>query len=90
MEVIYKKSFHKTLLNVPQRTQIQVKEVIEKLVQSKNLETSGVDYRKMQGFNTFYRIRVGDYRVGIEYIHPTVIVITILTRSTIYKKFPSE
>ncbi len=88
MEVIYKSSFSKTLLRVPKQTQNQVREVIEKLLHAENLATSGVDYKKLQGFKTFYRIRVGDYRIGLEYLHPTIIVMTIFSRSAIYKKFP--
>jgi len=43
----------------------------------------------MQGFKTFYRIRIGDYRIGIELENPTTLrFIIVLHRKNIYKKFP--
>jgi mRNA interferase RelE/StbE len=42
----------------------------------------------MEGFKTFYRIRIGDYRVGIELKKDTVWFITIATRKDIYKNSP--
>ena len=50
-----------------------------------------LDYTKMEGQRkgeNYYRIRIGDWRMGMEYIHPKVIVLRILARGTIYKHFP--
>lgn len=45
--------------------------------------------KKIQGFKKFYRIRIGDYRIGIELINSkTVLFITVAHRKDIYKKFP--
>ena len=45
--------------------------------------------KKMLGFATYYRIRVGQYRVGLELIDTdTVRLIVVLHRKDIYKKFP--
>lgn len=45
--------------------------------------------RKMSGFSTYYRIRVGDYRIGIEATGAeTVRFITIAHRKDIYSVFP--
>lgn len=38
----------------------------------------------------YYRTRVGEWRIGIKYIDPQVVCITILHRGTIYKKFPPQ
>lgn len=88
MEVIFKKSFAKTLKLTPKPIQQASREVIEKLSAAKSLETAGVDYKKLEGQKkgtNYYRIRIGDWRIGIEYIKPDVIMITILHRGTIYK-----
>ena len=44
--------------------------------------------KKMEGFNTFYRTRVGDYRIGLEMKKDTLWFIIIANRKEIYKKFP--
>ena len=44
--------------------------------------------KKMQGFDTYYRIRVGDYRIGIEIYEGQVIFVCFLHRKDIYRYFP--
>ncbi|CAN5599433.1 type II toxin-antitoxin system RelE/ParE family toxin [soil metagenome] len=94
MEVIIKKSFIKALKLTPKEIQSRVLEIItEVLPGADNLETSGLDYSKMEGQKKderYYRIRVGNYRMGVENFNPTIIIITILHRGTIYKKFPPQ
>jgi len=50
------------------------------------LTRSGV--KKMQGYDTFYRLRLGDYRIGIEVVDDRVIFVRILPRKDIYRYFP--
>ena len=93
MEVIVKKSFPKALKSAPGYIQEAVKEVITKLVSAKNLESSGLDYTKMEGQKkgeNYFHIRLGDWRIGAEYANPKIILITILSRGNIYKQFPSK
>ena len=94
MEVIVKKSFLKVIKTVPKPVQDTVKEIItEKLPRAKSLEDSGLDYKKMEGQKkgeNYYRIRVGDWRIGVEYVNPRIIIITILSRGNIYKRFPPK
>ena len=44
--------------------------------------------KKMQGYDSFYRIRLGDYSVGIEILENKVIFVRFLHRKDIYKFFP--
>ncbi|HXL56717.1 MAG TPA: hypothetical protein VN958_10695 [Chitinophagaceae bacterium] len=93
MEVIFKRSFIKALKATPKPVQQATAVIIDKLQSASSLEKSGVDYKKMEGQKkgeNYHRIRVGDWRIGIEYISPKVIIITILSRGDIYKKFPPE
>jgi mRNA interferase RelE/StbE len=58
-----------------------------------SLETAGVDYAPVRGQKagrSYYRIRIGQYRMGIEYLAPDLIVITIAVRGDIYKTFPPK
>ena len=94
MEVIVKNNFHKALKLTPKHIQEAVREIITiTLPQSKNLESTGLDYSRMEGQKkgeNYYRIRLGEWRIGLEYINPKVILITILIRGNIYKKFPPK
>lgn len=93
MEIIYKKKFVKELEKLPKRVQLGVKDVLDKLVVAENLETSGVDYKLMEGQKkgqNYYRIRVGGYRIGIDYARPGVIVIMIASRGDVYKTSPPK
>jgi len=45
--------------------------------------------KKLVGFQNYYRIKIGDYRLGIELKNPTTVrFIIIAHRKDIYKKFP--
>ncbi len=93
MEVIITRSFLKDLKSKPKAVVHAVEKLISQLEAAKNLDQSGTDFRKMEGQKkgeSYYRIRVGDWRVGVEYIHPKVIVIRILARGEVYKHFPPQ
>jgi mRNA interferase RelE/StbE len=42
----------------------------------------------MQGYDSFYRIRLADYRIGIEIINDEIIFARFLHRKDVYKYFP--
>jgi mRNA interferase RelE/StbE len=44
--------------------------------------------KKMSGYKNFYRLRIGNYRIGIEYLDETVIFRCVLHRKDIYREFP--
>ncbi len=45
--------------------------------------------KKLQGHHTFYRLRIGDYRLGFELTDPSTIVFIIAChRKDIYRLFP--
>jgi mRNA interferase RelE/StbE len=93
MEIIYKRKFLKDLKSLSPKMQAGVKTVLDKLRVATNLETSGVDYALMEGQKqgqNYYRIRVGGYRIGVEYLRPDLIVIIIASRGGIYKEFPPK
>lgn len=53
----------------------------EKLSEIKNL-------KKLKGSKYFYRVRMGDYRIGLIIIEKEVELIRILHRKDVYKYFP--
>lgn len=44
--------------------------------------------KKLRGFKGYYRIKIGDYRIGLTYNEHLIILVRILHRKDIYKHFP--
>lgn len=44
--------------------------------------------KKLQGFKLFYRIRIGDYRLGFAFEDGTIVLLHFLHRKEIYRFFP--
>jgi mRNA interferase RelE/StbE len=93
MEIVIKKSFKRDLARLPANIQNACQAVLRRLKGADSLETAGVDYAPVRGQKagrSYYRIRIGQYRMGIEYLAPDLIVITIAVRGDIYKTFPPK
>ncbi len=88
MKVVFDRSFHKRLLKVTDKAVLEkVRHVIISTEEATDIGAIP-NLKKMEGFKTFYRIRIGDYRIGIEVKKDIVSFITIAHRKDIYKKFP--
>ena len=44
--------------------------------------------KKIEGYKNYYRIRVGDYRIGLKAEGKEIILMRVLHRKEIYKHFP--
>jgi len=88
MKVEFSKQFSKDLdrLNV-RSTKQSLQRVIESLEFAENLETIP-NIKKLKGFRSAYRIRVGDYRLGLFYENSTVLLGRFAHRKDIYSLFP--
>jgi len=88
MEVTYLKSLEKDLKKIKDKKLLQsLANVFVKLEETKTLfEISGVI--KMVGHSDAYRIRVGDYRLGVFYSEEIVTIARFIKRGDIYKLFP--
>jgi mRNA interferase RelE/StbE len=56
-----------------------------KIIQDTNLLKR---IKKLKGHDSFYRIKIGDYRIGFEMVNEELILTRILHRKTIYRYFP--
>jgi mRNA interferase RelE/StbE len=88
MNVEFKSSFIKDLKKIKEKQlQSQIMELIEKVEASGNMiELENV--KKLSGSDVYYRIRLGDYRVGLKIENDTVCFIRFLHRKDIYRYFP--
>ena len=87
MEVVITKTFTKQFLRCPVNIQESVKELIDSLEKAKSLGEIN-EVKKLSGFKDYFRIRIGNYRVGIKDENPAVILLCYMVRSQIYKSFP--
>ena len=87
MEIIITKTFEKQLRLVPKYIRESAIAVLEALETAKNV-TEIKDLKKLIGYTNYYRIRIGNYRMGLQIINPKIIVVIILHRGTVYKVFP--
>ena len=65
----------------------KVKTIIDECKQANSLSELN-QIKKMQGYEHYYRIRLGDYRIGIEVLDNEIIFTRFLHRKDVYKYFP--
>lgn len=88
MKVQFERSFAKDLKAVDDRTVLRrVQSLIEQLESSTRLQDIA-QVKALEGERGYYRVRVGDYRLGIVLEGDTVILVRILHRKEIYRYFP--
>jgi mRNA interferase RelE/StbE len=88
VKVEFKKSFAKDLKAIQGQDLLdRVKELIELVEKAAALsEIPGL--KKLRGGGDYYRLRIGDYRVGIALEDDTVVFVRFLNRKDVYKYFP--
>lgn len=88
MKVEFNESFLKDLKAVKDKSVLaKVKATIENAEQSESLD-SITHLKKMRGSREYFRIRIGDFRVGLMLEGDTLVFIRFLNRKDIYRYFP--
>jgi mRNA interferase RelE/StbE len=89
MIVEFDKSFEKSLYKVhDQKVLGQLKKIVLQIEKSPSL-INFPRLKKLSGYSDYYRIRIGDYRIGIELINENIVrFIIIANRKDIYRMFP--
>jgi mRNA interferase RelE/StbE len=88
VKVEFRESFAKDLKGVKDKGLLRrAKEVIEAVEKADSL-ADVANLKKLKGGGNYFRLRVGDYRVGIALEDDTVIFVRLLNRKDIYKYFP--
>lgn len=88
MEIRIDKSFEKDIKKIRQpdiRKKVAI--LIEKVQEIPSFQELS-DTKKIKGFSRYYRIRLGDYRIGVELEDDQCIFLRVLHRKDIYKYFP--
>ena len=88
MKVEFRSSFAKDLRKIKeQNVRQQVREVIQAVESAESLQDVG-NLKKLRVGDRYYRIRVGDYRIGFLLEGDTLVFVRFLSRKDIYKYFP--
>jgi mRNA interferase RelE/StbE len=88
MNIAFESSFARDLKRVRSKQLFQqVQKIIEQVKAAPTMRDIP-NLKKMQGYATFYRIRLRDYRIGLEIVGDQVIFVRILHRKDVYRYFP--
>lgn len=88
MKILFEASFARDLKRIKNKTVLQqVQQIINQVKAAQTLNDIH-SMKKMQGYETLYYIRLGDYRIGIEIVREDIIFVRILNRKDIYRYFP--
>lgn len=88
MNVQFRASFSNDLRNIRNKNLLdRIKEVIEHVEKAQNLQDIS-NLKKLKGGNTYYRVRMGEYRIGLAIENNTVVFVRCLNRKEIYRYFP--
>lgn len=89
MKVEFKKSFAKDLKKKSKDRQLsaKVEQIIGQVDEAQDTHQI-TNLKKLKAEGNFYRIRSGDYRLGLIIKDDTVTFVRLLHRSEIYRYFP--
>ena len=89
MKVLYSKIFSKDIDKILHDKKL-CKKLEDTITRIKNANTFNKlgNLKKIQRNNVYYRIKIGDYRLGIKKDKETIGLVRFLHRKDIYKYFP--
>ena len=89
MNTDFKKSFSKDLKKRSNDKDLlkRVQEVIQEIIAANNISEIK-NLKNLQAAGPYYRIRLGDYRIGLIFKDDTIIFVRFLHRREIYRYFP--
>ena len=88
MKVGFRKTFEKDLRKTHDKILLgKVKEVIELVEQAESLDGIS-NLKKLKGGENYFRIRVGDYRIGLFLEGDAVLFVRVMHRREFYRYFP--
>lgn len=88
MRVAFRKSFTRDLKKIRDNNLLQqVRAAIEEVEAAPNLNMIS-NLKQLKGEREYFRIKIGNYRIGLKLENDTFIFIRFLHRKDIYRYFP--
>ena len=72
------KSCYKDLKNLPKNIQEKIKKLVFEEIPNKNSLSEIPNVKKLKGVDSYYRIRVGEYRIGFKYENGKIVFYRVL------------
>jgi mRNA interferase RelE/StbE len=88
MNVEFRKSFEKDLSKIRDVELLQRIQAVIEEVESIDSLTDLSNVKKLKVEGDYYRVRVGDYRIGLSVSEDAVTFVRVLHRKEIYRYFP--
>ena len=88
MNLEFKASFARDLKKIrDEKLKAKIRAVIQLVEQAHSLQEIA-NTRKLRGSDRHYRVRIGDYRIGLSVEGSTVTFVRFLHRRDVYRYFP--
>lgn len=88
MNVSFRSSFARDLDRISDKSLLKrVKEVIESVEHAKSISDLP-NLKKLKSSKNYYRLRIGDYRIGLAIEDEVLVFVRFLNRKEIYRYFP--
>ena len=88
MKTAFRESFARDLKGVREKKLLnRVREAIETIENADSLSVL-LNLKKLKGEKNYFRLKVGNYRIGIVVESDTVVFVRFLARKDIYRYFP--
>jgi len=82
------KIFLKELASIPKKERVKIENFLFEEVIEFNNPFQIPNLRKLKGFKNYYRIRFGNYRVGVRIEKSVIVFERVIHRKDIYKYYP--
>lgn len=88
MNVQFRASFVKDLRSINDKDTLRrIKETVEQIEQAQDLGNIP-NLKKLKGSGNYFRVRVGEYRIGMAIENQIATLVRCLNRKEIYRYFP--
>ena len=88
MQIKYEAKFEKDLKKIQDTNLLKRLKKLIHTIQKSNSTIDIPHIKKLKGHDSFYRIKIGDYRIGFELLNEELILTRILHRKKTYRYFP--
>lgn len=90
MKFRVEKSFDKDVDNISDKNILKKLRAFIAVIESAESMQGIPHLRKIEGYSSFYRIKIGDYRLGMEISRKEAVLVRFLHRKDIYRYFPKR
>jgi mRNA interferase RelE/StbE len=88
LRIEYRKRFLKDLSKIPSKARNQIEQLAFEELPSLENRTSSKKIEKLKGYPNYFKIRIGNYRIGLKFERNRFILERVLHRKEIYRYFP--